>query len=99
MPKFKTGDVCVIRSDPKIPADIQHWIGREATLLGFIGEHPQCTGFADIWKIDVQGITYKCYASESILRLKKPPHEDVGSWDRITRSTGYTPPSRVYEHS
>lgn len=104
MPKFNPGDVCLLVADAQNTfLKLDRFRGTEVVLVKFLGlPLNDIYKGRDWWTIQGSDGTVFC-ARERVLEKKKPPKEQVGSWDMIKiqtgNSTGYVPPSRVKEHA
>lgn len=101
MPKYKKGDICILVSSPAhTNRGLLKLIGTEVVLLLFTAHPPNASfGGLDWWDVMPVGGGEIFCAREAVLIKKRPPREQVGSWDMIKiqtgNSTGYVPPSRV----
>ena len=89
--RFKVGDVVVL-----VPAVSPHpLMGAEVTVLerrhynGLTGEGTPYVG--PIYRLDVANRGGTFWWIESVLRPKRPPAEQLGSWDEIERTVDWSP--------
>lgn len=79
--RFKVGDICIIKQrlcHHKLSTDVR--IGQEVTILSIDLSDPRGL----IYEVDIpsDGFAWPYYwARECYLELKRPPREEVGTWD------------------